>query len=138
MKSGAGAGQGFASCAEMEFYYFNPDGFDPSTIFTDETYSELKEGVTEEEILSIKSIFFKNLAYFIYLDEYSTEFRVQEYKAWPSPDKFAKENKISTYSLLDNPTGIQVRTVKSLLFCWSAHGFDDLRIKVQNLDFLMV
>ena len=94
VKSGVGAGQGFASCSEMEFYYFNPDGFDPSTIFTDESYSELKEGVTEEDILSIKTIFFKNLAYFIYLGVYPSEFRIQEYKAWPSPHKFANENKI--------------------------------------------
>lgn len=136
VKSGVGAGQGFASCAEMEFYTIDPDGFDPLTIFTDESYSELKEGVTEDDILSIKATFFKNMAYYIYLGVYPSEFRIQEYKAWPSPDKFANENKISAYSLLDNPTGIQVKSGEELLvFVGPTHGFNNLRIKVQNLDY---
>ena len=74
MKSGAGAGQGFASCAEMGFITL----ILMVLIRQQFCIFKLKEGVTEE-ILSIKSIFFKNLAYFIYLDEYSTnlEYRVQ-------------------------------------------------------------
>lgn len=32
VKTGAGDGQGFASCAEMEFYAKNPEAFDYSTL----------------------------------------------------------------------------------------------------------
>ena len=32
VKSGSGDGQGFAACAEMEFYKKNPDAFDPLTL----------------------------------------------------------------------------------------------------------
>ena len=50
VKSGAGDGQGFASCAEMEFYAKNLNAFDYSTLFEDETCSNLKAGITEADI----------------------------------------------------------------------------------------
>src|SRR5690554_2958396 len=53
--SGAGDGQGFASCAEMEFYRYNPDNFDPSQIFTDLTCTELKPGIGMDEIANISN-----------------------------------------------------------------------------------
>lgn len=135
VKSGEGPGQGYASCAEMEFYQINPDSFNPNTIFTDKTYSELLPGISEKDILAINSTFYKNLAYHLYTGKYPKEFRVQDYKAWANPDKFAKENKISPYSLLDNPTGIRINSGDELIaFVGNTHGYSNLRIKIQNLD----
>jgi hypothetical protein len=106
IKSGVGDGQGFASCAEMEFYRKNPDNFDYLTIFTDNTCSQLKSGIGEAQIRAISNQFFRDLAYEIYKGEYDNEFRVQSYQSWQHPDIMAKINKTGTYGLRDNPTGI--------------------------------
>lgn len=58
VKSGAGTGQGFASCAEMQFFKQNPDNFDYLTIFIDHTCSSLKPDITEAKIKSISIHFF--------------------------------------------------------------------------------
>lgn len=134
VKSGSGDGQGFAVCAEMEFYQKNPDNFDPLTLFTDMTCSELKPGITEADIDTCRYPFFQTMAYYMFENKYPAEFRIQEYKAWQHPDKQAVINKTSPYSLLDNPTGIAVESGEDLLvFVGDTHG-ENLSIKVQNLD----
>ena len=65
VKSGSGDGQGFASCAEMEFFAKNPVNFDYSTLFTDASCSELKTGITEDDIAQCEYPFFKNIAYYM-------------------------------------------------------------------------
>ena len=65
IKSGTGDGQGFASCAEMEFFAKNPVNFDYSTLFTDASCSELKTGITEDDIAKCEYPFFKNIAYYM-------------------------------------------------------------------------
>lgn len=74
VKSGAGDGQGFASCAEMEFYAKNPVNFDYSTLFTDASCSELKNGITEDDIAKCEYPFFKNIAYYMIKGKYPAEF----------------------------------------------------------------
>ncbi len=106
VKSGAGDDQGFASCAEMEFYQTNNQNYNYLRIFTDETATVLKDTVQESTIQKINNKFFRELATAIYKKEYNTDFRVAEYKAWQQPDVKSKENKTSTYGLRDNPTGI--------------------------------
>ncbi|MDR1090191.1 MAG: M60 family metallopeptidase [Prevotella sp.] len=106
IKSGAGDGQGFASCAEMQFFKKNPDNFDYLAVFTDHTCSQLKSSVTKSQIEAIDNAFFRELALEIFNGEYDPEFRVQAYRAWQHPDIMAKTNKTSTYGLRDNPTGI--------------------------------
>lgn len=115
VKSGAGDGQGFASCAEMEFYRKNPDNFDYLTIFTDHTCSQLKDGIDEAQIKSIGNQFFRDLAFEILKDEYDSEFRVQTYKAWQHPDVMSKINKTGSYGLRDNPTGIYINQGEELI-----------------------
>jgi hypothetical protein len=115
VKSGVGDGQGFASCAEMEFYRRNPDNFDVLTIFSDITCSELRPGITLTDIEKISVSLYRNIALYLYNGNYPAEFRIQEYKAWPHPDDWAKVNKTSTYSLLDNPTGISVSQGEDLI-----------------------
>lgn len=134
VKSGAGDGQGFVSCAEMEFYRTNPDNFDYLTIFADHSCSSIKAGVTEATILAIPNNFFKNLALEIFRKEYDTEFRVQEYKAWQNPEIMAKTNKTRPYSLRDNPTGIFVNTGEELIFFASDLKGKNVSILIQDLN----
>ena len=134
IKSGEGDGQGFASCAEMEFYAKNPEAFDYSTLFADETCSELKSGITEADIEKCEYPFFKNLAYYMIKGKYEPEFRVDEFKAYPNPDIQSDTHKTNPYSLLDNPTGISVKANESLVvLVGDTHGYD-ISLKVQNLD----
>ncbi|MFV0505282.1 MAG: M60 family metallopeptidase [Bacteroidales bacterium] len=116
VKSGDGDGQGFVSCAEMEFYQSNPENFDYLTVFTDNSCSELKAGVNQSDIDAIQSELFKDLATEIFNEKYDKEFRVQSYKPWEDPKIMASVNKTSPYSLRDNPTGIFVSTGEKLIF----------------------
>lgn len=134
VKSGHGDGQGFASCAEMEFYRRNPDNFDPLTLFTDLTCSELKPGISLEEIEKVPNSLYRNIAYYLHKGSYPHEFRIQNYRAWPHPDDWARVNKTSTLSLLDNPTGISVDESDELIVFVGPTGGYKLGLKVQNLN----
>ncbi len=134
VKSGAGDGKGFASCAEMEFYSKNPESFDYSTLFTDATCSALKPGVTEADISRCTHSFYKNIAYFMLIGKYSKEFRVNTFKAYPHPNDQAAINKTNAYSLLDNPTGIAVDKDETLIVLADDLKNQNLSIRVQNLD----
>ena len=134
VKSGAGDEQGFAACAEMEFYKKNQDNFDPLTLFTDLTCTELKPGVNMEVIEKVSNNLYRNMAYYMLKGTYPREFRIQDYKAWPHPHAWAKANKTNTMSLLDNPTGISVAKDEDLIvFVGNTHG-NTLSLKVQNLN----
>lgn len=107
--------------------------FDPSVLFTDETCSELKQGVTEKEILRCRVPEFKEIALKLYRGTYDREFRIQEYKEYQHPDIMGRQNKTNAYSLLDNATGIVARKDKELIIAvGDTHG-DSIRIKIQNL-----
>ena len=109
VKSGVGdTGEGFVSCAEMEFYRYNQANEEYMAVFSDKSCSQLKRGITEADIDSIDNSFFRSLALKIYRGEYDSEFRVQRYKPYTIPDVFSAENRTSPYSLRDNPTGIYV------------------------------
>lgn len=135
VKSGAGDGQGFASCAEMEFYRTNPDNFDPLQLFTDLTCSELKPGIGLDDIENVSSSLYRNIALYLLNDQYPAEFRIQEYKAWPHPRDWASENKTSALSLLDNPTGIGVQRAgdELVVFVGDTYG-QTISMKIQDLD----
>ncbi|MDR3118191.1 MAG: M60 family metallopeptidase [Mediterranea sp.] len=116
--------EGFASCGEMEFYARNAESFDHSTLFTDETCSELKPGITEAQIDACPYPLFKNIAYYMYKNKYPREFRIADFKAWPNPDIQATLNCTASYSLLDNPTGIVVRKDETLVvMVGDSHGY---------------
>ncbi|CEN40017.1 conserved hypothetical protein [Capnocytophaga canimorsus] len=91
IKSGYGDGQGFAAAAEMEFYKKSTGSFDPTSIFTDITCSELKPNVTDEQIQNISNPFYKNIAQYMKLGQYPSEFRIQNYRAWPNPDVYREK-----------------------------------------------
>ena len=112
VKSGVG---GFANCAEMEFYQNNPENFDYLSVFADKACSELKAGVTLDDIKKINDSFFRFIAEKIYAGTYDTSFRVQTYRSYQHPDILAARNKTSTYSLRENATGIYVNSGEELI-----------------------
>lgn len=123
VKSGAGDGQGFASCAEMEFYQKNNANFDYLTIFTDKTATELKPEVTQATINTIDNRFFRELATEIFTGTYNREFRIQDYESWQHTDIMAALNKTTTYGLRDNPTGIYAEAGEQIVvFAGDMHG----------------
>lgn len=134
VKSGAGDNQGFAACAEMKFYKNNPDKFDPLSLFTDLACTALKPGITDKEINDCKSIFFKNIALFMKNGKYPSEFRIQEYKAYPDPYIKARENKTSPYGYLDNPTGIFAKAGEEIIVLVDGLGQHQASLYLQNLD----
>lgn len=132
IKSGAGDNQGFATCAEMEFFQKNNENFDYLTIFTDETCTALKPEVNQETIDKINNRFFRELATQILAGTYDIEFRVQDYDSWQHPDIMAAINKTSTYGLRDNPTGVYAQTDEDIIvFVGETHG-QNLAIIVQE------
>ncbi|TDN97126.1 M60 family metallopeptidase [Sunxiuqinia elliptica] len=134
VKSGAGDGQGFVSCAEMEFYRKNPDNFDFLSIFKDNSCSELKPGITESDVMAISNDFFKDMALEIFRNEYNQEFRIQEYRPWQDPAVMAKVNRTSTYSLRDNPTGIYVTAGEEFVFFANNPYHENVSILIQDLE----
>lgn len=136
VKSGAGDRQGFAACSEMEFYRINPDNNvdDPLAIFTDIACTDLKPGITREDIEKVSNSLYREIALYMLNDSYPREFRINTYKAWPHPDAWAAENKTSTLSLLDNPTGIRIANGEEMVVFVGETGGYQLSLKVQNLD----
>ena len=54
---------GECRCCEMEFYKKDPNTFDWTTLFANPACTELKSGVTEQDILSCEHSFYKNMAW---------------------------------------------------------------------------
>lgn len=94
---------------------------DFSDYFTDDVCSQLKEGITQEQIDNIPNEAIRDLALKLKNGEYGTEFRVGSYRPYQHPDLMARENKTAKYSLRDNPTGI-----------WAQKG-DEMNVMVGNL-----
>lgn len=131
--SGAGDGQGFATCAEMEFYRKNPEAFNPTTIFVDEICSALKPAITQKDVDTISNPFFKNMAQYMLDGKYEREFRIASYKPYRHPDYMADINKTSPYSLLDNPTGIFFKTNEEIVVFVGDTKGGKLSLQVQDL-----
>lgn len=125
----------YLAIKEMGFYRQNPEDYDPLSLFTDITCSELKPEVTEKEIDACPDPLFRNLAYYIFIDEYPRTFRIQEYKAYPHPELFKEMNKTSAeHDLLDNPTGIFVNKGKEVvILVGDSHGYP-LSARILNLN----
>lgn len=98
------------SCAEMKFY---STAVLYDHIFTDKTCSELKAGVSLNEILSLEDDFYRNLAYHLHHGTYE-DFRIRNYEAYrdPSLGYYTMQGK---YSSFDNATGISVKIGERLI-----------------------
>lgn len=127
--------QNYISAGEIEFYGQSDTAFDTSTLFSDNICSTLKAGITLEEINACEYPFFKKFATYIYYnrDEY-TQFRVNEFKAYPHPDVRAKENKTNSYDLMDNVTGIYVEEGSTLVAFVDNPSAEGIGLRVVNFD----
>jgi hypothetical protein len=134
VNSGMGDGNGsYASCAEMMFYAKSGQSSIPE-LFTDETCSELRPGIGKQHINKVKNAFFRRLATSLLDKTYPKEFRIQQYKPYPNPETAARKNKASTYSLLDNPTGICITENDRELIVFAGKMGKDL-ISLRLIDF---
>ena len=113
---------------------FGIKDFDPLSIFTDMTCSELKAGITDADINACNIPFYKKIAQYLKAGKYPKEFRIQEYKAYPHPDMMAKTHKTSPYSLLDNPTGMAVDSGDELVIFVGETNGQKLQIRIQELN----
>ena len=102
---------GFASCAEMAFYER-----DTTTAkylrqyFADDLCTTLQPGITKANAVKIKDQFVKRLVYSLLDGNYSTKFRVGEYRAYKPYSALQQELKTSNnYCNHENPTGIFVK-----------------------------
>lgn len=133
VKSGLG---NYVSCAEMQFFKHNNEKTLDSqllSVFTDITCTEIKSGVTEDQINALPG-FFAKLAIAIRNNTYSDyekEFRIQEYKPYSRPEEWAEKLMTRKYSFLDNPTGITVKKGDEIIILvGDTHG---QTISIQNI-----
>lgn len=120
---------------EIEFYRSNPENFDTSTLFEDVACTKLKAGITQEEIEKCQYPLFREMAIYMLLDKYPREFRIDEYKAYPHPDKFKRENRTSApHNLFDNPTGIFVKKGQEVVILVDNPDRVSLSVRVLNLN----
>ena len=116
VKSGSGDGQGFATCAEMEFFQ-NKEMSGDYAIFADNLMTTLRPEVTQDVIDTLSNPFCQLLAQKIIDGTYTTEYRVNEYECllsveklsdmWSTPGKY--------YDQLQGVTGINVTKGKHVV-----------------------
>ncbi len=125
---------GFASCAEMSFYER-----DTTTTqylrqyFADDLCTTLKPGITKADAVKIKDQFIKRLVYTLLDGNYSTKFRVGEFRAYKPYSSLQSELKTSnTYCNHENPTGISVEKGERLAVIVEGIGDYSVGMKVRN------
>lgn len=97
---------GYASCAEMEFYNTPAGGTNQyPQIFTN-LHSALQPGVSQSDINAIASPFFKSLAQCIYNNTYRLKYRKQNYVAYQNIGQTTGMLRTMGASNMENPTGI--------------------------------
>lgn len=121
----------FASCDEMQFFQNSENNTQEAKllkVFKDITCTELKEGVTEQDIQELSDKYFIDLAEVIKNNAYSEwekDFRIREYKAYSDPTAWAKTLITKRYGNQDNLTGIAVeKDDEIVVLVGDTHGHD--------------
>ena len=108
-----------AAAGEISLCQFSPEGFKNALdYFTDWSLSEIREGVTFEQIRQIQDPFYRSLAEQQFLGTYDREFRVCEFKAYPLPERDASLLRDKPFGLLDNVTGLCVPEVNKPMYVY--------------------
>ncbi|MBB4034242.1 hypothetical protein GGR21_000127 [Dysgonomonas hofstadii] len=111
------------------------DKFDPLTIFTDPSCSELKAGITAKNIAKISDVLYKDIATRLSTGRYEDkEFRIQSYRPYQTPKISAARTKtMHTWGVLDNVTGIYVENPEDELciLVGETHG-QEVKLRVQD------
>lgn len=106
VKSGAGDGQGFASCAQMQFYCYSQQDKD-FEIFKDPLLTQLRDDVTRQTIESCTNPLARYLGEHLLDGTYSTKYRVNSFKPIYSPSRLGQILHIGNgYSRYQHVTGI--------------------------------
>ena len=131
VKSGT---NGFASCSEMEFYTKNNFMEDLlHTYFTDNLCTQLREGVTAQEIEQIPVAEIRNMAKAMLAGTYSTEFRIGEFTAFrPLSDLQGELKNSYLYNNHENPTGITFDENESVIVMVEGIGEQSVALQVRN------
>ncbi|WP_291592502.1 M60 family metallopeptidase [Bacteroides sp.] len=121
----------FASCDEMQFFQNTENNTQEARllkVFKDITCTELKEGVTEQDIQELSDKYFIDLAEVIKNNAYSEwekDFRIREYKVYSDPTTWAKTLITKRYGNQDNLTGIAVeKDDEVVVLVGDTHGHD--------------
>lgn len=102
------------SCAEMEFWESSKNAFDVSSIFKDKVCSQLKDGVSIQEINQIPVQELKALGIALFNKTYSADYRLASYRPYQDPAIMAAKNKTSKYSRQDGVTGLYATAGKEI------------------------
>lgn len=111
------------SCAEMKFLC-DEEAFLSSSLFADELYTTLKDGVTREDIEREPVPVLRELASQLKSGTYKTDYRVAAYECYDSPLYLASQWKTtrSYYDQMQGVTGIMIEPGKHLVM---ASGIPD-------------
>ncbi|MGC3978594.1 MAG: M60 family metallopeptidase [Paludibacteraceae bacterium] len=110
------------------------DDYDPLTLFTDRSCSELKTDVTQELINNCSAFVYKDIATKLLNNTYQKEFRIDSFIAYPNPSLDAATNKTAKYGVMDSPTGIAVMSNDTLLvFVEGIQTGFPVTLKIQTL-----
>jgi hypothetical protein len=129
VKSG---GNNHVSCSEMEFYRQNPaNGYD---LFKDKLLTELRDGVTAQDVNSISSQLLRDLAASMLKGTYSREFRVGTFPAYLNLDDLSKRYFLTGggYNSYENPTGIYFPTGKHIVVVDSVKMGQAVKLRIAD------
>lgn len=129
VKSGSA---GYASCAEMDFFAFNASNSSVFDLFEDKICTRLKPGVTDEQIDNLINPFTKRLARALKSGTYNTEFRVNEFEAFPTIGETSSWMKTSGYNQFENPTGIFFESGDEIVIFVDNPGTESVALLIRN------
>lgn len=123
--------------AEIAFYKKGTSSFDPLTLFTDASCSELRQDISLSDVNNCPVALYQHIAQQLMnpatADAYR-EFRIGEFGAYYNPQLDASRNKTAQYSIRDNPTGIKVDAGDELIvFVSGIPAGQNVSLKVQGL-----
>lgn len=126
----------FASCAEMEFFRTNPNGFNSSlysNLFNDSIFSTLKPSVTQQDINAITSPFIKGLAQCLLNNTYNKKYRVQTFSSYKTTESINSQYKIGNYNGFENPTGIAFQSnTTAIIFAKDITNINRAYLKIRD------
>lgn len=107
---------------------------DASDIFTDRSYSALKEGVTADQISSIKDDRLQSIARQLLNNQYKgAEYRIQKYEPYMPLDELKEYlGNARPYNKFENPTGIRISANEKVYIYAEGIGDKMVRVLVAN------
>lgn len=99
---------GFASCAEMEFYTSasSASSLPYTNVFTDVLYAALHPSIGQAQVDTISSPFYQALAQCLLDGTYNLDYRLQAYEVYPTVASVSSSLKVGGYDRYENATGI--------------------------------